>query len=118
MEEALRKMASMDKVKGVWWWNNKKIKEFLNIPLDINTTRQLKDILPKLSKLFEDRMFKDEVGCVFESDFLLFKKVNKDWIVIWVKRDIPLALLRMEVTVTLNEWVSRKSKGLKKLKFW
>ncbi|CAD7769438.1 hypothetical protein BLFGPEAP_00153 [Candidatus Methanoperedenaceae archaeon GB50] len=53
-------------------------------------------------------MFKEEVGCVFESDFLLFKKVNKDWIVIWVKRDIPLALLRMEVTVTLNEWVSRK----------
>jgi len=118
MEEALRKMVSMDKVKGVWWWNNKKIKEFLNIPLDINTTRQLKDILPKLSKLFEDRMFKDEVGCVFESDFFLFKKVNKDWIVIWAKRDIPLALLRMEVAVTLNELASKKNKGLKKLKFW
>jgi len=117
MEEALRKIASMDKVKGVWWWNNKKIKEFLNIPLDINTTRQLKDILPKLSKLFEDRMFKDEVGCGFESDFLLFKKVNKDWIAIWAKRDISLSLLHMEIAVTLNELASRK-KGLKKLKFW
>ena len=111
-------MCIRDRVKGVWWWNNKKIKEFLNIPLDINTTRQLKDILPRLSKLFEDRMFKDEVGCVFESDFLLFRKVSKDWIVIWAKRDISLALLRMEVAVTLNELASRKNKGLKKLKFW
>lgn len=97
---------------------DKKIKEALFIPLDFNTNNQLKKTFSQLFNLFEEKNFREEVGCAYTSGFLIFKSIEKNWIVIWAKRGKPLTLLRMEIELIIDEVSQRNARIFKRLKLW
>ncbi len=116
MKELISKLSEIENVKGVWWISKKSFEQKLNIPLTEEAKKKFEDLLQKISTYLKHH--DEELGCMFDYDFLLFRKINDGWVVIWGKKDSRLSLIRMEINVILQDMLSQKKKIFKKIRFW
>ena len=113
----MEKILKLEGVKGVWFIEGGNVDEKLVLSLDSETSKRFKKLLSRFFLLSQEKDITGEIGIVFRHDYLLFKSVNRNWFLVWLKKKTSLAITRMEIEVILSEAIKKRS-FLKKLKFW